>query len=80
MKQQKIKYIVRNIYTGETYENIAVSEIDAINHVHFNLYFGDGIWTEMDDYEAVPAVMQKYSKLGESLKPAISYLKETWGI
>lgn len=87
MKKQRNKYVVTHIETGKTFETTAVSEDDAINHIHYNLYFGSGIWTEMDDFKADTAASIKYSqnannysKLSDSLKPAIDYLKRTWGI
>ena len=63
MTKPKIKYIVRNLYSGEEYETFAVSEADAINHIHYNLWFLDGYWTEMDDYEAVPESIIKLHEL-----------------
>lgn len=54
MAKQKTKYIVTNLYSGEKYETLAVSEADAINNIHYKLWFGAGYWTEMTDFEAKP--------------------------
>ena len=54
MAKTKVKYLVTNSYTGDEYETFAVSPEDAINHIHYKLWFGAGIWTEMSDFEAIP--------------------------
>lgn len=86
MKQEKVKYVVEHI-DGSTWETMAVSAADAINHIHYKLWFEENEWTEMDDFNAAPAIPQKcieylgdIEKMNNSLRPAVDYLKRTWGI
>lgn len=58
MAKSKSKYIVVNLNNGVEFETYAVSEADAINNIHYNLWFKKGIWTEMEDFEAVPESVQ----------------------
>ena len=52
MKKQKIKYIVTNLWSGNEYVTFAVSKQDAINNIHYKLWFQSHIWTEMSDFKA----------------------------
>lgn len=52
MKQKQSLFVVTHIPSGQTFETMAVSESDAINHVHYKLWFGFREWTEMEDFEA----------------------------
>ena len=63
MTKSKTKYIVTNIWNGETYETFAVSSDDAINNIHYNLWFKYRVWTEMSDYEAIPECVLKLKEL-----------------
>ena len=60
MKQPKISYIVHGPY--DDYETVAVSEAQAINNIHYKLWFEDEIWTEMDDYTAEPEVLVRFRR------------------
>lgn len=61
MKQEKIDYLV---YLGnrETYTTRAVSELQAINNIHYILWFEHGIWTEMEDFTAEPEVIARFRR------------------
>lgn len=52
MSKQKIKYIVTNRWSGNEYVTFAVSDQDAINNIHYKLWFQSHIWTEMSDFKA----------------------------
>lgn len=58
MAQAKVKYIVTH-KSGCKYETLAVSDKDAINNIHYKLWFGSGIWTEMRDFDAEPGITKK---------------------
>lgn len=62
MAQAKAKYIVKHI-SGQRYETLAVSPQDAINNIHYNLWFGSRIWTEMCDFKAEPEIAIKAREL-----------------
>lgn len=53
MSKAKVQYLVEHS-SGREFTTYAVSEQDAINHIHFKLWFQDHIWTEMSDFSAVP--------------------------
>ena len=52
MKKQKIKFIVTNLWSGNEYVTFAVSAQDAINNIHYKLWFQSHIWTNMSDFSA----------------------------
>ena len=62
------EYIVTHLRSGNKYETTAVSSADAINHIHYNLWFKYGIWTEMGDFEAMPKSVIAIKKLSEQHK------------
>lgn len=63
MAKNKTKYVVTNLNNGESYKTYAVSDEDAINNIHYTLWFKMGIWTEMDDFEAIPESLIALRKL-----------------
>ena len=63
MTEKSIKYIVTNNLTGEKFETMAVSELDAKNKVHYRLWFGRKEWCNMDDLEAVAEVVLRFRRL-----------------
>ncbi len=63
MAGQPIKYIVTNNRTGEKFETMAVSELDASNKIHYRLWFGRREWCDMEDLEAVADVILRFRKL-----------------
>lgn len=60
MKQAKTLYYVTNIETGDEYKTLAVSEEQAINNVHYDLWFNHDIWTEMEGFAAEIAVVRDF--------------------
>lgn len=55
MSKIKTKYIVTHRYSHNEYTTFAVSEDDAINNIHYKLWFQERIWTEMRDFYAESA-------------------------
>lgn len=71
MEKQKIKFIVTHRASGNEFVTYAVSEKDAINNIHFKLWFQRHIWTEMSDFYAVSEAVLKLKaikKLAEQEK------------
>lgn len=64
MEKAKISYIVTNMYDNlGDFETMAVSEDQAINNIHYKLWFEEGIWTDMSDWYAEPAVVAHFREL-----------------
>lgn len=72
MAKNKTKYVVTNLKSGDDYETFAVSSADAINNIHYKLWFGLGIWTEMSDFDAVPESVLELRKLKVKSKPKVA--------
>lgn len=63
MEKRKIKYIVTHRASHSVFETCAVSERDAINNIHFKLWFQRRIWTEMSDFDAEPEAVIKLKEI-----------------
>lgn len=63
MSKQKIKYIVTNLRSGNEFVTYAVSDQDAINNIHYKLWFQSHIWTEMSDFKAEADVVIRLKEL-----------------
>lgn len=72
MAKHKTKYVVTNLRNGEDYETFAVSSEDAINNIHYKLWFRSGIWTEMSDFNAIPESVIELRRLKAECKPKVS--------
>ena len=68
MSKRKIKFFVTNIWNGEEFVTYAVSKQDAINNIHFNLWFKHHIWTEMSDFEAESEAVLVLREIEEQAK------------
>ena len=77
MKQPKISYIVLYLPSRTEFETRAVSEAQAINNIHYNLWFEEGIWTEMEDFVAVPEVLVRFKeKLNDERRDQTNSINE----